>query len=103
MLIDPFVVRAGLCMLKSDPVFLIQVKVICLIINTRCSFPVFIETFFFIYGYDKTFCYPWINQPISLKKMLENMLENILENMLENMLDNMLKNRLWLVLGLALG
>ena len=57
MLIDPFVVRAGLCscngMLKSDPVapvFLIQVKVTCLIINTRCYFPVFIDTFFFNYG-----------------------------------------------------
>ena len=64
MLIDPFVVRAGLCscngMLKSDPVapvFLIQVKVTCPIINSRCYFPVFIKTFFFIYGYDKT-CYP---------------------------------------------
>ena len=56
MLIDPFVVRAGLCscngMLKSDPVapvFLIQVKVTCPIINTCCSFPVFIKTFLFIY------------------------------------------------------
>ena len=71
MLIVPSVVRVGLCscngMLKSDPVapvFLIQVKVTCPIINSRCFFPVFIKTFFFIYGYDKTICYPWINQPI---------------------------------------
>ena len=52
MLIYPFVVRTGLCscngMLKSEPealVFLIQVKVTCPVINTRCSFPVFIKTF----------------------------------------------------------
>ena len=74
MLIDPFVVRVGLCscngMLKSDPVapvFLIQVKVTCPIINSRSFFSVFIKTLFFIYGYDKTFCYPWINQPISFR------------------------------------
>ena len=74
MLIYPFVVRTGLCscngMLKSKPealVFLIQVKVTCPVINTRCSFPVFIKTFFFIYGCDKTFCYPWIDKPISFR------------------------------------
>ena len=51
MLIDTFVVRTGFCccdgMLKSErvaAVVLIQVKVTCLIINTRCPYPVFFKT-----------------------------------------------------------